>query len=103
MFFPKAFITIEMYLFKFKTQMVFYKTIISIKMFLNSKLGNNKSILIPPNNETIVDDFWIKDLPLKLITHGWCTSDKGNKGVFTIKTGLIFFLTDIMLLIKTKI
>lgn len=80
-----------MYLFKFKTVMICYKTIIFIKMFLNSKRGNSQPIPIRPNDEKLVDLFWIKDLPLKLITHGWLVSGESDKGVFAIKSGLNFF------------
>lgn len=80
-----------MYLFKFKTVMVCYKTIIFIKMFLNSKRGDSQPIPIRHNDEKVVDLFWIKNLPLKLITHGWLTSHESDKEVLAIKSGLNFF------------
>lgn len=50
-------------------------------------LGNNKSILIEFGNEKQIIDYWIRDQPLIVITHGWRGSDEDDKGVFAIKTG----------------
>lgn len=58
-------------------------------MFLKRHLGNNKSHKIQFDNvSSILDYGWIKGTPLKVITHGWRASDKGDQGVFFIKSGM---------------
>lgn len=54
---------------------------------LNRDLGNGKPIKIEFGNESVIANHWIKDLPLKVITHGWLASDENCRGVFVIKTG----------------
>uniref|UniRef100_A0A2H8TZ83 Pancreatic triacylglycerol lipase n=1 Tax=Melanaphis sacchari TaxID=742174 RepID=A0A2H8TZ83_9HEMI len=61
-----------------------------LKIFYsNSNLGNSKKIPIGCGNESSILDYWIKDLPLKVITHGWLSSDKNNDGVFIIRNAYI--------------
>ncbi|XP_025407220.1 uncharacterized protein LOC112681175, partial [Sipha flava] len=54
--------------------------------YWNSCLGNDKPIKIESNNVTNIKKYWFEDLPLKIITHGWLSSDKNFNGVFDIKT-----------------
>lgn len=56
---------------------------------LNRDLGNSKWIPIASGNESSILDYWIQDLPLKVTTHGWLSSDKNNSGVFAINAGMI--------------
>lgn len=58
-------------------------------IFLNRDLGNDRRIPIGCGNETSILEHWIQDLPLKVITHGWLSSDYNYTGVFTINTGII--------------
>lgn len=58
-------------------------------IYWNSDLGNNKSILIELGNEKQIIEYWIRDQPLIVITHGWRGSDEDDKGVFAIKTAYV--------------
>lgn len=56
---------------------------------LNRNLGNDKPIEIKFHEESSILEYWIKGLPLKLITHGWLGSLKNPNGVISIKTGML--------------
>uniref|UniRef100_A0A2S2QF13 Lipase member H-B n=1 Tax=Sipha flava TaxID=143950 RepID=A0A2S2QF13_9HEMI len=58
-------------------------------LYWNSDLGNDKPIQITFGNESSILKYWIKDLPLKVITHGWLASDNNSTGVFVIKTAYV--------------
>ncbi|XP_022166001.1 lipase member H-B-like [Myzus persicae] len=58
-------------------------------LYWNYILGNDKPIEIEFGNESSVLDYWIDDLPLKVITHGWLASDDNCTGVFVIKTAYV--------------
>lgn len=55
--------------------------------FLNSELGNDKSENIEFGNERKIIDIWIRDRPLKVITHGFLSS-VNSTGVMHIKSGI---------------
>ena len=49
-------------------------------------LENYQPKKIEFGNESSVLDYWLDGLPLKVITHGWLSSDENVDGVFSIKT-----------------
>lgn len=51
-------------------------------------LGNDHPISVGLNDENVITKYWIEGLPLKVITHGWLSSDSNSSGVFVIKTGI---------------
>lgn len=51
------------------------------------ELGVNKSIQIIYNHEEEIKRYWIPEMPLKVIVHGWLDSISHEDGVFSIKTG----------------
>lgn len=53
----------------------------------NRDLGNDNPIELEFGNESVIANYWIENLPLKVITHGWLASDENCSGVFAIKTG----------------
>lgn len=53
-------------------------------------LGNDKPIVIEFGNEKQMINNWLLGRPLKVITHGWLSSDDDESGVFSIKTGADF-------------
>ncbi|XP_060851334.1 pancreatic triacylglycerol lipase-like [Rhopalosiphum padi] len=58
-------------------------------LYSNSDLGNSKRIPIASGNESSILDYWIQDLPLKVTTHGWLSSEKNNSGVFAINAAYV--------------
>ncbi|XP_025412549.1 lipase member H-like isoform X2 [Sipha flava] len=57
--------------------------------YWNEYRGNDKSIKIKFGYENEIKKYWIPNLPLKVIIHGWLDSTKQTNGVFNIKTAYV--------------
>lgn len=50
------------------------------------------SIIVKFNQESELKNYWLKESPLKVITHGWNHNIPDESGIFSIKKGNVILI-----------
>ncbi|XP_050547261.1 lipase member H-B-like isoform X1 [Daktulosphaira vitifoliae] len=58
-------------------------------LYWNSICGNDNPMKIEFGNETDIFNYWIPDLPLKVVVHGWLDSGTDEDGASYVKTAYV--------------